>query len=799
MIAGQNATAGIIIAGMISLTPQLARAGSQITNTHAFFAGHADRTGVIVREGSAIMTTDLTHVAIADNESFDLQVYQNMPAVPGINPTAFAALNLATTAPGTGIVWQLDGGNRREPDIEACTALTVGGVRNIIWVASHSRHTGGNYRYNRHFFFRTTVNGAGNLLNAGIWPNQVDVAGDGMSDAGGAAEITLTGLLRVPALTAAWNAALPNGAAGWPGGAFNNCFAPVGVPGVGPNSKAPVPAPFANLSIPSGFNVEGLAVSPVNSLAYVGLRGPMYWTGAAPGGAGNANVAANRALAVLVPITNFTASKIVAGPAPAGVDPVIGLPVLLDLDGRAIRSIEYIRGQYVITAGGGLSSDGAGLAANDPLRVDLDDPDNMALFTWSGNPNDRPVQQLNSMMDPETGAGATAEGLCEAPDIFGESLIQFVIDGAANGSGTGIDHAQQTFLGRLQGEVRGVEAHQWPHLEITSRHAVAGVDHCDYGVTAGGVAAVNYRVSALVPFVASVLPSVGGGAATNIALEQQNVTAAGAFGAFSLTAVPAVGNLTHTTAERYGQTIAVNLTAAAATMGAAGAPLLSGLLYRASIQNPGPPVNVLSRSENGVGVFRISYLAGNINPVGAYPFKSHISNDINAQMALYPYSDTYSTYDVTREALWYNGFQWEDPITAVPGTSILSPGKAFLFNLGTTAVPAFTFLGEIPAGTDLTTVRTTVPGVTANFTGCVSKSFLGGRIRTLGIRPLAGDRVIRYANLDGTGGAGTTFDGENWAPLAEPVVGVCEPFFILRPGAVSAVARTWQESYRVWP
>jgi|GEM_PF-4827005 len=760
----------------VILAVQPALGTFQTSNTHAFFDGHLSWDAAVVsKEGSAIMTTDLTHVAIADNESWFLQVYQNLPATPGSNPVAFAALNLATSA---ALVWQTNGGFAREADLESCTALSIGGVRNIIWAASHSRSNGAAYRYNRHFFFRTTVNGAGNLVYGGIWPNDVDANDNNLTDGGGgAAETTLKGLLT--AASPGWAAALPNGAAGWhPAGlGFNNSFT------VGPNNKQALAAPFAALSISCGFNLEGLASSPLNALAYMGLRGPMYWTGAAPAGAGNANVAPNRALAALIPITNFDTSRIGAGPA--GAVPAIGAPVLLDFDGRALRSIEYIRGQYVITAGGGLSSAAAG--------SDVADADNMALFTWSGNANDRPVQQLNSMIDPETGAGAGAEGLCEAPDIFGESLIQFVIDGDA---GFGINQSQQTFLGRLQGDVRGVERHQWPRLEITARHAVGGADHNTFGVTAGGVAAVNYVMTGVVPYIAAVLPSLGGGAATSIRLEQQNVTAGTAFAAFTTTAIPFAGSITHNTARLYGQTIAVNLTIPAATMGGAGSPLLSGLLYRGSVESPA--ATILSRSENGVGIFRYTYAAANFNPIGSNPFISHISNDLNALMVLMAGSDTYSTHDLISENNMHNGFNWEDSGTALAMTSDVAPGKAFLLNMGTSAMPAITFLGEVPADSDLTTVRTTSPSG-SNFTGCVSKSFLAGRLRTLGIRPLAGDRVHRYTNLNVTAGTVTsTFDGVNWAP-AEPIVGVCDPFYIERLGAPSAVARKWQEFFKVWP
>jgi hypothetical protein len=76
-----------------------------------------------------------------------------------------------------------------------------------------------------------------------------------------------------------------------------------------------------------GFNIEGLAATPDGGLL-VGFRNPQV-TGAA----------------VVLPITNPAAM------VDKGAKPQFGDPILLDLGGRGVRSIERVGDQYLIAAG----------------------------------------------------------------------------------------------------------------------------------------------------------------------------------------------------------------------------------------------------------------------------------------------------------------------------------------------------------------------------------------------------------------------------------------------------------------
>jgi hypothetical protein len=101
---------------------------------------------------------------------------------------------------------------------------------------------------------------------------------------------------------------------------------------------------------PGGLNIEGLAATPDGRLL-IGLRGPI------PDGK-----------ALLIPLNNPQA--VVAGQSAR-----LGEPILLELGGRGVRSIEYVPtlGQYLIVAGA------AGIGGE------------FQLYRWSGAAGDEPV------------------------------------------------------------------------------------------------------------------------------------------------------------------------------------------------------------------------------------------------------------------------------------------------------------------------------------------------------------------------------------------------------------------------
>ena len=100
---------------------------------------------------------------------------------------------------------------------------------------------------------------------------------------------------------------------------------------------------------PGGLNIEGLAAAADGSLL-IGFRNPLV---------------AGKAL--LVPLTNPGA--VVQGREKAAFGP----PILLDLGGRGIRSIERVGNGYLIVAG------------------PMGDADNFALFRWTGGATEAPV------------------------------------------------------------------------------------------------------------------------------------------------------------------------------------------------------------------------------------------------------------------------------------------------------------------------------------------------------------------------------------------------------------------------
>ncbi|KRQ93043.1 hypothetical protein CQ10_36045 [Bradyrhizobium valentinum] len=111
----------------------------------------------------------------------------------------------------------------------------------------------------------------------------------------------------------------------------------------GPDEKKG-PAPEAK----KGFNIEGLAATPEGGLL-IGFRNPR------PGKE-----------AIVIPLSNP------ADVVDAGKKPVFGNPKWLDLEGRGIRSIEWINNVYVIVAGP------HGKAEESDIKPPF------ALFTWSG-------------------------------------------------------------------------------------------------------------------------------------------------------------------------------------------------------------------------------------------------------------------------------------------------------------------------------------------------------------------------------------------------------------------------------
>lgn len=131
----------------------------------------------------------------------------------------------------------------------------------------------------------------------------------------------------------------------------------------------------------SGFNIEGLCFAPNSStVAYIGFRAPLIPTNA-------------RVKALIVPVTNFATLAISNGPPGSAR---FGPPIELNLGGRGIRSIECGPAGCLIVAG-------------PPGQAEQIAPRDFRLFTWSGQPGDRPQLRAADLR------GLVPEAIVELP------------------------------------------------------------------------------------------------------------------------------------------------------------------------------------------------------------------------------------------------------------------------------------------------------------------------------------------------------------------------------------------------
>lgn len=243
----------------------------------------------------------------------------------------------------------LSGGVPREVDIEAVERI---GNR-LFWLGSHSNAASGALRVNRYRLFATDVSGSG-------------------------AESTLDYVGRYDHLRAdllAWDANDGHGlGAGYLG------FASSAQDGVIPEEEDG-----------SGFNIEGLVMAPDGTTAYVGFRAPLIDM-------------QTRDRALIVPVQDFAGLIGSTGPAS------FGAPILLNLDGRAIRALERSAdGRYLII-GGPTASDGG-----------------FALYVWDGNPATVPHRLATDLSFDV--AGGSFEGVMgPLTSLDPGSEIQLVID-----------------------------------------------------------------------------------------------------------------------------------------------------------------------------------------------------------------------------------------------------------------------------------------------------------------------------------------------------------------------------------
>jgi hypothetical protein len=131
-----------------------------------------------------------------------------------------------------------------------------------------------------------------------------------------------------------------------------------------------------------GFNIEGLAMAPGSATtAWIGFRAPLV-------------PATNRLFALIVPVTNFDQVAVSNGPRGSAR---FGTPIELDFQGRGIRSFEGGSEGYLIVTGP---------AGDIPTPFP---PHDFKVYTWSGDPADRPRQHDADL------TGLNPEAIVELP------------------------------------------------------------------------------------------------------------------------------------------------------------------------------------------------------------------------------------------------------------------------------------------------------------------------------------------------------------------------------------------------
>ena len=145
---------------------------------------------------------------------------------------------------------------------------------------------------------------------------------------------------------------------------------------------------------PNGFNIEGFTMAPDGLTAYLGFRAPLQ-------------PASARTKALIIPITNL--ATLVAG-RPGSGPATFGAPIFLDLGGRSIRSIERNANNEYLIIGGPIGSSTT-----------------FALFTWTGQPTDAPVQRSADLTALNT--GGSFETIVDVPlGLTDTTAIQLVSD-----------------------------------------------------------------------------------------------------------------------------------------------------------------------------------------------------------------------------------------------------------------------------------------------------------------------------------------------------------------------------------
>ncbi len=182
-----------------------------------------------------------------------------------------------------------------EADIEGATWFN----NRVFWITSHGRNRDGQYRQSRYRFFATSVASDGSVTVDGVYENLIDdlIQYDRTWFALGI-DLGLEDAI----------------------GTLGDHIDPATIPNLAPKVD--------------GLNIEGLCTTADGTKMFIGFRNPRPHSG-------------NENRALVIPLANPEAVIL------AGADPNLEAPILIDLDGLGIRSMEYSPniGEYLIVAG----------------------------------------------------------------------------------------------------------------------------------------------------------------------------------------------------------------------------------------------------------------------------------------------------------------------------------------------------------------------------------------------------------------------------------------------------------------
>ena len=317
----QPASGGMawLVAALL-LTATSGRVAAQVHQQWSHSAPRGDASGAVAM-GDSLMFVN-------NNEDAVLRLYSRYPS-----SACQAALYSLDVQANLGLT-----GSDLTVDLESAVKVVGAGGARIYWLGSLGNSAGGNHRPNRDRVFATQV----------------------LGDGTGTPPFTLAYVGRYDHLRddiLAWDANNLHGL----GAHYFGLEASAAV-GVSPKAV-------------NGFNVEGLAMAPDGTTAWIGCRTPLV------NGSGPTTMLSPRTHALIIPVSNLEA--LVTGNPTAGPGAAqFGSPMVLPLGSRGIRSLDAtFTGEYIVTAGP------ADVVSNPPAA-----PLDFRVFSWSGHPLGSPVE-----------------------------------------------------------------------------------------------------------------------------------------------------------------------------------------------------------------------------------------------------------------------------------------------------------------------------------------------------------------------------------------------------------------------